>query len=99
VEILVDLVEQMGKKWVAIQHKINRAASSCRDKYRERAKATRRESVKARERASALEVIAKMTDEDGHHNNNTPDNTPMADELRGAFHMIVKPSSRKSRKE
>jgi hypothetical protein len=77
-------VERMGKRWIAIQQKINRAASSCRYKYRERAKATARASVRARERASALEVRAKMTEENGHHNDNSPDNTPVANELRGA---------------
>lgn len=34
-ESLVDLVQRMGKKWAAIQAKLNRSADSCRDKYRE----------------------------------------------------------------
>jgi len=33
--VLVDLVQRMGKKWSAIQAKLNRSADSCRDKYRE----------------------------------------------------------------
>lgn len=32
---LSDLVQRMGKKWSAIQAKLNRSADSCRDKYRE----------------------------------------------------------------
>jgi Myb-like DNA-binding domain len=32
---LQDLVTRMGKKWSAIQAKLNRSADSCRDKYRE----------------------------------------------------------------
>jgi hypothetical protein len=34
-ESLVDLVQSMGKKWAAIQQKLNRSADSCRDKHRE----------------------------------------------------------------
>lgn len=34
-EMLVELVSRMGKKWAAIQQKLNRSADSCRDKYRE----------------------------------------------------------------
>lgn len=33
--LLSDLVQRMGKKWSAIQTKLNRSADSCRDKYRE----------------------------------------------------------------
>ncbi|GAX10256.1 Myb-like DNA-binding protein REB1 [Fistulifera solaris] len=33
--LLSDLVQRMGKKWSAIQAKLNRSADSCRDKYRE----------------------------------------------------------------
>jgi len=32
---LADLVNKHGKKWSAIQAKLNRSADSCRDKYRE----------------------------------------------------------------
>ena len=35
VEILIGSVAQFGKKWAAIQTKLNRSADSCRDKYRE----------------------------------------------------------------
>lgn len=35
VATLQDLVTRMGKKWSAIQSKLNRSADSCRDKYRE----------------------------------------------------------------
>jgi hypothetical protein len=34
-ENLLDLVQRTGKKWAAIQQKLNRSADSCRDKYRE----------------------------------------------------------------
>jgi hypothetical protein len=34
-EALVGLVQRLGKKWAAIQAKLNRSADSCRDKYRE----------------------------------------------------------------
>lgn len=34
-EILVDMVTKMGKKWAAIQARLNRSADACRDKYRE----------------------------------------------------------------
>lgn len=33
-EALVSFVQRMGKKWAAIQQKLNRSADSCRDKYR-----------------------------------------------------------------
>ena len=32
--MLADLVQRMGKKWSAIQNKLNRSADSCRDKVR-----------------------------------------------------------------
>lgn len=32
---LQELVQRMGKKWAAIQSKLNRSADSCRDKHRE----------------------------------------------------------------
>jgi hypothetical protein len=35
VQMLSDLVQRLGKKWSAIQAKLNRSADSCRDKYRE----------------------------------------------------------------
>jgi hypothetical protein len=34
-QTLQELVQRMGKKWAAIQAKLNRSADSCRDKYRE----------------------------------------------------------------
>jgi len=34
-EMLESLVGRIGKKWAAIQEKLNRSADSCRDKYRE----------------------------------------------------------------
>lgn len=34
-EALVSLVQRTGKKWAAIQVKLNRSADSCRDKFRE----------------------------------------------------------------
>ena len=33
--MLTELIARMGKKWSAIQTKLNRSADSCRDKYRE----------------------------------------------------------------
>jgi hypothetical protein len=35
VGMLIGSVERYGKKWAAIQQKLNRSADSCRDKYRE----------------------------------------------------------------
>jgi hypothetical protein len=46
-DMLVQLVQRIGRKWVAIQVIINRPAKTCRDKYRGKAKA----ATEARARA------------------------------------------------
>jgi len=54
--MLSDLVQQMGKKWSAIQSKLNRSADSCRDKYREMSD----EYVKGRWREQETEVLMRL---------------------------------------
>jgi len=52
---LVDLVQRMGKKWSAIQAKLNRSADSCRDKYREMSD----DFVKGRWREQETELLKR----------------------------------------
>jgi hypothetical protein len=52
---LADLVQRLGKKWSAIQSKLNRSADSCRDKYREMSE----EFVKGRWREQETELLKR----------------------------------------
>jgi hypothetical protein len=53
---LVELVAGMGKKWSAIQTKLNRSADSCRDKYREMSD----EYVKGRWKEEETEQLKRL---------------------------------------
>ena len=53
--LLTDLVQRMGKKWSAIQTKLNRSADSCRDKYREMSD----DFVKGRWREQETELLKR----------------------------------------
>ena len=53
---LTELVTSMGKKWSAIQAKLNRSADSCRDKYREMSD----EYVKGRWKEEETEILQKL---------------------------------------
>lgn len=53
--LLQDLVQRMGKKWSAIQTKLNRSADSCRDKYREMSD----DFVKGRWREQETELLKR----------------------------------------
>jgi hypothetical protein len=55
-EILVDLVQRMGKKWAAIQQKLNRSADSCRDKYREMSD----DYVRGRWKENETEILKRL---------------------------------------
>lgn len=55
-QVLVDLVGRMGKKWSAIQSKLNRSADSCRDKYREMST----EYVKGRWKEGETEILKRL---------------------------------------
>jgi Myb-like DNA-binding domain len=55
-EILQDLVQKLGKKWSAIQGKLNRSADSCRDKYREMSD----EYTKGRWKDTETEMLKKI---------------------------------------
>lgn len=54
--VLTDLVTRLGKKWSAIQSKLNRSADSCRDKYREMSD----EFVKGRWKEEEIESLQKL---------------------------------------
>lgn len=53
---LIELVQRMGKKWSAIQAKLNRSADSCRDKYREMSD----EYIKGRWKEQETEVLKRL---------------------------------------
>ena len=55
-EILVDLVQRMGKKWASIQQKLNRSADACRDKYREMSD----DYVKGRWKENETEMLKRL---------------------------------------
>ena len=55
-QVLIDLVGRMGKKWSAIQSKLNRSADSCRDKYREMSS----EFVKGRWKEGETEILKRL---------------------------------------
>jgi hypothetical protein len=55
-QVLLDLVTRMGKKWSAIQAKLNRSADSCRDKYREMST----EYVKGRWKDNETEILKRL---------------------------------------
>lgn len=54
--MLNELVQLMGKKWSAIQAKLNRSADSCRDKYREMSE----EYVKGRWKDQEIEMLKQL---------------------------------------
>jgi hypothetical protein len=56
VEMLVDMVQRMGKKWASIQTKLNRSADSCRDKYREMSD----DYVKGRWKENETELLKRL---------------------------------------
>lgn len=53
---LMDLVARMGKKWSAIQGKLNRSADSCRDKFREMSS----DFVKGRWKEGETEILKRL---------------------------------------
>ena len=53
---LTELIARMGKKWSAIQTKLNRSADSCRDKYREMSN----EFVKGRWKEPETECLKRL---------------------------------------
>jgi hypothetical protein len=55
-EALVNYVQRMGKKWAAIQQKLNRSADACRDKYRE----MNDEYVRGRWKENETESLKKL---------------------------------------
>eukprot|EP00980_Cylindrotheca_fusiformis_P000724 scaffold168_cov124-Cylindrotheca_fusiformis.AAC.24 len=55
-ETLHNLVQRMGKKWAAIQVKLNRSADSCRDKHREMSE----EYVRGRWKENETETLKKL---------------------------------------
>lgn len=55
-QVLLDLVARMGKKWSAIQSKLNRSADSCRDKYREMST----EYIKGRWKEGETEILKRL---------------------------------------
>ena len=55
-QMLMDLVTRMGKKWSAIQSKLNRSADSCRDKYREMST----EYIKGRWKDGETEILKRL---------------------------------------
>jgi len=56
---LSDLVTRLGKKWSAIQTKLNRSADSCRDKYREMSD----DYVKGRWKEQEMELLRRLVRE------------------------------------
>jgi hypothetical protein len=57
--VLTELVQRMGKKWSAIQTKLNRSADACRDKYREMSD----EYVKGRWKDPEMELLKRLVRE------------------------------------
>jgi hypothetical protein len=57
--VLTELVQRMGKKWSAIQTKLNRSADACRDKYREMSD----EYVKGRWKDQEMELLKRLVRE------------------------------------
>jgi hypothetical protein len=55
-QTLTELIARMGKKWSAIQTKLNRSADSCRDKYREMSN----EFVKGRWKEPETELLKRL---------------------------------------
>mmetsp|Transcript_30394 Transcript_30394/g.46383 ORF Transcript_30394/g.46383 Transcript_30394/m.46383 type:complete len:415 (+) Transcript_30394:264-1508(+) len=55
-QMLCDLVTRMGKKWSAIQAKLNRSADSCRDKFREMSS----DYVKGRWKEGETEILKRL---------------------------------------
>lgn len=55
-QTLTELIARMGKKWSAIQTKLNRSADSCRDKYREMSN----EFVKGRWKEPETECLKRL---------------------------------------
>mmetsp|Transcript_9954 Transcript_9954/g.15349 ORF Transcript_9954/g.15349 Transcript_9954/m.15349 type:complete len:511 (-) Transcript_9954:41-1573(-) len=53
---LIELVQRHGKKWSAIQAKLNRSADSCRDKYREMSS----DYVKGRWKEGETEILKRL---------------------------------------
>lgn len=54
--MLCELVTRMGKKWSAIQSKLNRSADSCRDKFREMSS----DYVKGRWKEGETEILKRL---------------------------------------
>jgi hypothetical protein len=54
--LLAELVQKLGKKWSAIQSKLNRSADSCRDKHREMSD----EFVKGRWKENDTEMLKRV---------------------------------------
>jgi len=63
---LAELVQTLGKKWAAIQAKLNRSADSCRDKYREMSD----EYVKGRWKEEETETLQTLIREHLNHATN-----------------------------
>ena len=59
VTLLLDLVHRYGKKWSAIQSKLNRSADSCRDKYREMSS----DYIKGRWKEGETEILKRLVRE------------------------------------
>jgi hypothetical protein len=57
--VLTELVQRMGKKWSAIQTKLNRSADACRDKYREMSD----DYVKGRWKDPEMELLKRLVRE------------------------------------
>jgi hypothetical protein len=57
--VLTELVQRMGKKWSAIQTKLNRSADACRDKYREMSD----EYIKGRWKDQEMELLKRLVRE------------------------------------
>jgi len=55
-QMLLELVTRMGKKWSAIQSKLNRSADSCRDKFREMSS----DYVKGRWKEGETEILKRL---------------------------------------
>lgn len=64
--MLTELVQTLGKKWAAIQAKLNRSADSCRDKYREMSD----EYVKGRWKEEETEALQKLIRDHLNHATN-----------------------------
>jgi hypothetical protein len=61
-QTLTELIARMGKKWSAIQIKLNRSADSCRDKYREMSN----DFVKGRWKEPETELLMRLIREHLH---------------------------------